>query len=129
MKNLFLSILIFISLFAGCKRAEAQQAVYKKISAVEAHKMMSELQDYTLLDVRTDAEYKEQRITGAKLIPDYEILDRAEKELSDKTKVILIYCRSGRRSENAARTLVRLGYINVYDFGGIIQWSYETESD
>jgi rhodanese-related sulfurtransferase len=108
---------------------EAQQAVYRKISAAEAYKMMSELPDYTILDVRTVTEYKEQRIAQAILIPDNEIERLAERELPDKKKVILVYCRSGRRSEKAARELANMGYINVYDFGGILQWPYETASD
>jgi rhodanese-related sulfurtransferase len=129
MKNIFLSVLTGISLFAACSCNETRQAVYHQLSAEEAHKMISELQEYTLLDVRTDEEYKAQRIPGALLIPDYEIKDRAEKEIKKKKRIILVYCRSGRRSENAARTLVRMGYVNVYDFGGIMQWPYVTVSD
>ena len=91
--------------------------------------MMSESGDFILLDVRTPGEYNARRIDGAILIPDSEIRDRAEKELSDKNKLILVYCQSGRRSENAARALARLGYANVYDFGGIINWPFETVSD
>ena len=87
---------------------------------------MSELEDFVLLDVRTAEEYKAQRINGAILFPDYEIKSRSEKELPDKNRTILVYCRSGRRSENAARILVSLGYRNVYDFGGIMDWPYET---
>ena len=118
MKNLIICSLVCISLLAGCSRTEAQQAVYRKVSSAEAHKMMSESKGHILLDVRTDTEYKEKRIAGAILIPDYEIKDRAGKELPDKNKVILVYCRSGRRSANAARALISLGYVNVYDFGG-----------
>ena len=129
MKHLIILSLAGISLLGGCVRTEAQQATYRKLSAEEAHKMMSELKDYVLLDVRTDGEYKEKRIAGAILIPDYEIKDRAGKELPDKNKVIFVYCRSGRRSANAAKYLVSLGYVNVYDFGGIIDWPYDTVSD
>ena len=105
------------------------KAEYHKISAAEARKMMSEQKDLILLDVRTDAEYRERHIAGAVLIPDYEIKDRAGNELPDKKAVILVYCRSGRRSENAARELVGMGYLNVYDIGGIINWPYETVED
>ncbi|MDR0457300.1 MAG: rhodanese-like domain-containing protein [Treponema sp.] len=119
----------------GCNRSisSAQdnkkvKAEYHKISAEKAHKMMMELNDFILLDVRTDEEYAEKHIGGAVLIPDYEIEDRADGELPDKNAVILIYCRSGRRSENAARTLVDRGYTRVYDFGGILNWPYETVS-
>ena len=125
MKYLLLFLFACISLSAGCVRTNAQ-AVYRRISAAEAYKMMMELGDYIILDVRTNEEYRENRIAGAILIPNYEIKDRAEKELPDKSKVILVYCRSGSRSANAAKELVSLGYDHVYDFGGIINWPYET---
>jgi len=128
MKKIVICLLIFINLIASCSRTESQQAAYHKISAEAAYKMMLELKDYILLDVRTENEYKEKRIPGAILIPDYEVKKRAEKELPDKNKVILLYCRSGRRSASAARDLVGLGYANVYDFGGIISWPYKTET-
>jgi len=99
---------------------------YKKITAHEARRMMDEYADHIILDVRTDAEYFENRIEGSVLIPDYEIGARAETELPDKGTFILIYCRSGRRSANAARELIGLGYTNVFDFGGINEWPYET---
>lgn len=82
--------------------------------------------EYILLDVRSPEEFAEQHIAGALLIPDYEIATRAQAELPDLDALILIYCRSGRRSALAAAALVELGYTNVYDFGGIIDWPYET---
>ena len=94
----------------------------------ETQRMMRELTDYILLDVRTDEEFKESRIDGAILIPDYELASRAETELPNKDMLILIYCRSGRRSANTAQELIAMGYTNVYDFGGIIDWHYETVS-
>lgn len=108
------------------------EPAYTKISAENARQMMeefSEVEDstYILLDVRTEQEYKEKRIPGSVLIPDYELAQRAETELPDKRQVIFVYCRSGRRSEEAARKLVALGYNHVYDFGGINDWPYETE--
>ena len=127
MQNLFISTILCLGLFTGCSQTKAQQTTYRKISAEEAHKMMSESKDFILLDVRTEAEYREIHIPGALLIPDYEIKARAEKELPDKNRVIFIYCRSGRRSANAARELANLGYTNVYDFGGISGWLYELE--
>ncbi|MCL1792653.1 MAG: rhodanese-like domain-containing protein [Oscillospiraceae bacterium] len=102
------------------------EGVYRKISAEEAREMMESSESYILLDVRTEEEYRENRIGGAMLLPDYEITKRAELELPDKNAVILVYCRSGRRSENAARELAEMGYTNVYDFGGIFDWPYET---
>jgi len=101
---------------------------YQKISAEQAKDMMDESEEYILLDVRTDEEFNEKRIDGAILIPDYEIADRAEAELTNKDALILVYCRSGRRSEIAAKELLELGYTNVFDFGGIIDWPYDTIS-
>lgn len=107
--------------------ASNMTAEYHKISAEEAKKMIDETNSLILLDVRTDEEYREQHIPDAVLIPDYEIATRAEKELPNKDTLILVYCCSGRRSANAANELVGMGYTNVYDFGGIIDWPYETE--
>jgi len=103
-------------------------AGYQKIIAKEAKDLMDSGEPYILLDVRTDEEYAEERIDGAILIPDYEISDRAAAELPDKSALILIYCRSGRRSEIAANELLGMVYTNVYDFGGIIDWPYDTVS-
>jgi len=88
--------------------------------------IMSEEEEYILLDVRTEEEYAEAHIEGAGLLPYDEIADRAEAELPDKDAVILVYCKSGGRSEIAAKTLAGMGYSKVYDFGGINDWPYET---
>ena len=126
MKLIGCLLLTAASFSMGCTHTKAQQAQYRKISAEEAYKMMSEMKDLIMLDVRTPEEFREKRIDGAILIPDFELKDRAEKELPVKDKVILVYCRSGRRSANAAGVLAGLGYVNVYDFGGIVNWPYET---
>ena len=81
--------------------------------------------DYIIIDARTKEEFTEGHIEGAIMIPEYEIAERAEKELPDKNVLILVYCRSGRRSKIASEELVRLGYTNVKEFGGIIEWPYE----
>ena len=99
---------------------------YKQITPAEAKEIMDKENGYVILDVRTQEEYDETHIDGAILIPDYEIADKAESVLKDKDQLILIYCRSGRRSKNAASELVKLGYTNVKEFGGIIDWPYET---
>ena len=96
--------------------------VYRRISAEEAYQMMQDTDDYILLDVRRLDEFNEAHIEGAILIPYDEIETRAAEELPDKNALILIYCRSGRRSETAATALVSLGYTKVYDFGGILDW-------
>jgi len=100
--------------------------VYRRISGEEAKQMMKNTEKYILLDVRTKEEYEIEHIEGTLLIPDYEIGSRAAAELPDKHALILIYCRSGRRSANVAHELIKMGYTNVYDFGGIIDWQYET---
>ena len=100
--------------------------VYRKITAEEARKMMLELPDFILLDVRTEIEYLEERIDGAMLIPHTELESRAETELPNKGQLILVYCQAGIRSKAATETLMKLGYSNVYDFGGIQDWPYET---
>lgn len=112
----------------GTSSEIVQTGVYQKISPQQAKSMMEESEPYLLLDVRTQEEFKEKRIDGAVLIPDYELKNRASAELPDKNALILIYCRSGRRSALAAKNLIDLGYTNVYDFGGIIDWSYATVS-
>ena len=101
---------------------------WQTITATEARNMMAETNDFILLDVRTVAEFQERRIDGAILIPYDEIRERAEAELPDKDTTIFIYCRSGRRSAVAAAELAALGYTNIYDFGGIIDWPYESIS-
>lgn len=109
--------------------ATQASAEYRKITSEQAYEMMNSDKDYILLDVRTQEEYDEIRIDGALLIPDFEITDKAAQMLPDTDAVILVYCRSGRRSEGAAKKLVEMGYTNIYDFGGIIDWPYETVGD
>ena len=99
---------------------------YEQITPAVAKEIMDNENGYVILDVRTQEEFDEAHIDGAILIPDYEIADKAESVLKDKDRLILVYCRSGRRSKNAASELVRLGYTNVKEFGGIIDWPYET---
>ena len=82
---------------------------------------------YIILDTRAQDEYDAGHIPGAIVIPHDEIADRAEKELPQKDQLLLVYCRSGRRSKIAAEALVELGYTNIKEFGGIIDWPYEVE--
>jgi rhodanese-related sulfurtransferase len=99
---------------------ESQKAEYRKISPSQAIEMMDE--DSIILDVRTQSEFDEGHIPNAVLLPGDEIAQRADEVLPDKDQTILVYCRSGRRSALAAKELVELGYTNVYDFGGILDW-------
>lgn len=104
--------------------AAEEKAPYVKISAEEAKKIMDE-QSAVIVDVRTQEEYDEGHIEDAVLIPVDTIAKDAEKVLTDESAVILVYCRSGNRSKTASEALINLGYRNVYDFGGIIDWPYE----
>ena len=120
----FLMVLLALT---GCGREVKKEAVYVNITAQEAKKLMDKEEGYVILDVRTEEEYAQGHIPGAVLIPDYEIETKAEEILTDKDQMILVYCRSGRRSKNAAQVLVELGYTDIREFGGIIDWPYETE--
>ena len=95
-----------------------------QITAKEAKNIMDHETAYILLDVRTEEEFNEGHIDGAILIPDYEITKKAEDILTDKNQLILVYCRSGRRSKLAADSLATMGYTNIKEFGGIIDWPY-----
>ena len=97
------------------------------ITAQQAKEIMDTQENYIILDTRTREEYEESHIPGAILIPHDEILEKAESILTNKDQLILVYCRSGRRSKLAAADLVKLGYTNVKEFGGIIDWPYEVE--
>ena len=97
---------------------------YEQISQAVAKSLMDSETDYVIIDARTEAEYAEGHIEGAVLIPEYEIKDRAEEIIKDKDTLILVYCRSGRRSKIAAEELALLGYTRVKEFGGIIDWEY-----
>lgn len=121
-------LIISLSLFGltACGgESETPTPQYEQISAEKAKELMDSEKDYIILDARTQEEFDEGHIDGAILIPEYEVSNRAEKELPNKDQLILVYCRSGRRSKIAAQALVDLGYTNVKEFGGIIDWSYE----
>lgn len=136
-KGLVIMLLISLSLFGltacqengGSTDTNANTTVntfsYEQINAEEAKEIMDSDVEHIIIDARTDEEFAQGHIEGAILIPEYEIADRAEKELPDKDALILVYCRSGRRSKIASDELVNLGYSNVKEFGGIIDWPYE----
>lgn len=129
MKKIFILALLAAVLLVGCGRADKsnQEAEYVNITAEEAKHIMDDTEGYLILDVRTQEEYDEGHIPGAVVIPHTEVEARAEAELPDKEQVILVYCRSGRRSKLAAQALAELGYTNVKEFGGILDWPYEVE--
>ena len=126
-KGLIIMLLISLSLFGmtACDGENEKVPNYEQITAEQSKSIMDTEKDYVIIDVRTEEEFAEGHIENAILIPEYEIAERAEKELPDKDTLILVYCRSGRRSKIASEELVKLGYTNVKEFGGIIDWPYE----
>lgn len=106
---------------------KGEKAMYEQITAEEAKKIMDSGEKHIVLDTREQDEFDEGHIPNAILIPYTEIENKAEEMLPDKDKLILVYCRSGRRSKIAAEALSKLGYTNVKEFGGIIDWPYEVE--
>ena len=125
-----LSILLSLFGLTACKgdnnpANDNSSVTYEQISAKQAKEIMDTESDYIIIDARTEEEFAEGHIENAILIPEYEIANRAEKDLPDKEQLILVYCRSGRRSKIASEELVKLGYTNVKEFGGIIDWPYE----
>ena len=125
-KRFLIMLLTFAFPFGCVGCSDGGSASYDQIGGTEAKALMDSESGYVIIDARTQEEYDQGHIPGAILIPEYEIADRAEKELHDKDQLILVYCRSGRRSKIAAEELVKLGYTNVKEFGGIIDWEYET---
>ena len=127
-KGLIIMLLISLSLFGmtACDGENGKASTYEQITAEQAKTIMDTEKDYVIIDARTEVEFAEGHIENAILIPEYEIANRAEKELPDKEQLILVYCRSGRRSKIASEELVNLGYTNVKEFGGIIDWPYKT---
>ena len=128
-KRFLIALLTFTLPFGCIGCSDGGSASYDQISGAEAKALMDSESGYIILDAREQDEYDEGHIPGAILIPEYEIADRAEKELPDKDQLILVYCRSGRRSKIAAEELVKLGYTNIREFGGIIDWEYEIVKD
>ena len=119
--------LMALLLLAGCG-VQSEDSTYRQINAEEAAAMMEEESSYIILDVRTAQEYSEKHIPGAINIPNETIGADDIPELPDKDQLILIYCRSGNRSKQAADKLVKLGYTNIVEFGGINDWTGETVS-
>lgn len=120
----WMMLLLATLLLTGCG-TEKGTASYEMITAQQAKEIMDTQAGYVILDTRTQEEYETGHIPGAIVISHEEIKDKAESALPDKDQLILVYCRSGRRSKLAAQDLVDLGYTNVKEFGGIIDWPYE----
>ena len=131
MKKWSLLILGLLLLLTACSSPTKnnQEMVFLNITAEEARKLMDSEKDRIILDVRSREEYDQGHIPGAILIPDTEIEAKAADLLPDKDQLILVYCRSGRRSKLAAQSLADLGYANIREFGGILDWPYEVVQD
>ena len=128
MKKLFI-LLLAAAIFAACGQTEkiVKESVYMNITAEEAKVLMESETGYIILDVREQDEYDAGHIPGAILIPYTRIEEEASEKLTDKDQLILVYCRSGRRSKIAADALGELGYTNIREFGCILDWPYEIE--
>lgn len=117
-------ILMVLLLLSGCA-TQSTEKTYRQITMEEAVTMMEEETGYTILDVRTAQEYSEKHIPGAINIANESIGTEDIPELPDKDQLILVYCRSGNRSKQASEKLVKLGYTNIVEIGGINSWPGE----
>ena len=127
--RVFATIWLSMSIaLTGCSNP-SEGGSYLQISMNEAVEMMETEKDYIILDVRTIEEYKEGHIPNAICVPNETIGENEIEELPDKEQVIFVYCRSGKRSKQAATKLAEQGYTKVYEFGGIIDWTGEIVSE
>lgn len=126
-KLIFLLLAVMMLTACGQDKENDQGVVYVNITAEEAKEIMDTEEGYIILDVREQDEYDAGHISGAILIPYTQIEAKANEMLPDKDQLILVYCRSGRRSKIAAEALAELGYTNIKEFGGILDWPYEVE--
>ena len=131
MKRILSSFLLLLLLLTGCGGTASNassESTYQQISQEEAKEMM-DTQDVIILDVREQDEYDSGHIPGAVLLPVGTIDEETAAEvIPEKDSTVLVYCRSGNRSKTASSALAELGYTNIYEFGGINTWPYETES-
>lgn len=124
-KGWFFMLLISLSLFGMTACSDGGANSYEQITPQEAKAIMDTESGYIIIDARTAEEFAEGHIEGAVLLDHVDVKSKAHVVLPDKDALILVYCRSGRRSKIASEELVKLGYTNVKEFGGIIDWPYE----
>ena len=122
-----LPFVLSMMLLSSCTAPSGTANSYHQISMDEAVEMMKKESGYIILDVRRPNEYANGHIPGAINLPNEDIGTTEIPKLPDKTQLILVYCRSGRRSKEASEKLVKLGYTNVVEFGGIHDWKGEIE--
>ena len=123
----FLPIILSAMLLSSCGTPGSSSSGYRRISMNEAMQIIKNESGYVILDVRRPDEFAEGRIPGAINVPNEDIGTAEIAELPDKSQLILVYCRSGRRSKEAAEKLVKLGYTNIVEFGGILDYTGEIE--
>lgn len=122
-----LSACSFMQSGSASEGMEIVQAQYHSITPQEAKERIDGHQVASILDVRTEMEYRLGHLTGSVLIPEEEVREGIQSRLPDKDAVVIVYCQNGSRSRQCAMKLVSLGYSNVYDLGGITDWPYEIE--
>ncbi len=137
MKFKILAVLLTVLMFGGCaatrnitedsSQNNSKDLTYRQISMNEAVKLIESETDYIILDVRRPDEFSAGHIPDALNIPNEEIGNEEISELPNKDQLILVYCRSGNRSKQASEKLVKLGYTNIVEFGGINDWTGEIE--
>ena len=128
MKKL-IPILLSALMFTGCSgTSNSQTNTYRSITMDEAVTMMAQETGYIILDVRRPDEFAAGHIPNAINVPNESIGTDEIPELPDKNQLIMVYCRSGRRSKEASEKLVKLGYTNIVEFGGILDWKGEIEN-
>ena len=125
----YIMILVSVIMIMGLTGCEKKDMSYTQISMEEAVAMMATEENYIILDVRTTEEFAEKHIPNAINIPNETIGSEELAELPDKNQLILVYCRSGNRSKQASEKLAALGYTNIYEFGGINNWTGELENE
>lgn len=129
LSRLILPVLMTLSMITASAQKKETTMAYEQISQKEAKSLMDNNKNIVILDVRTKKEFDEGHIKGAINIPVETIGSIPPAQLRDKKQMILVYCRSGRRSKMAAQKLGTMGYENVLEFGGIMDWGYGTVKD
>ena len=134
-KNLILVFALLLVFIAGCSASgpaadtEKSSPTFHQISQDEAKEMMAKDDGHVVVDVRRQDEYDAGHIPGAILVPNESIGCDSPEALPDYDQIILIYCRSGNRSKQAAQKLASMGYTNIYEFGGITTWTGDVVTD
>ena len=130
MKRMLPMLLLLSFALTGCAASATlpETNTYRQITMQEAVELMEKEDNYLILDVRTEQEYVAGHIPGAIVVPNETIGTEEIAQLPDKDQLIMVYCRSGNRSKQASDKLVKLGYTNIIEFGGINSWPGETVS-